>query len=223
MKIAAHTPDKLVIKTNSKTGLLVIGILLVVAGGLGMALIRVRPVTFQDLQTPSLFLQQQVDNPATDSEIETVSTNEAGYRIANYVGRLLFIRERPIVALAIISVVVGGVILLGPFWGTKLTFDKTNQQVQLKQPRWFFRAAVERHPFSEVYEVRVERDRSHGKSDRNFGANLVFSHHEGAPLSKNYVHYKTVFPLSESFRYDYQSAEAVVNTIQTFMADAREP
>ncbi len=222
MKIAVHTPDKLVIKTNSKTRLLVIGVLLVMAGGLIMALIRVRPVTFQDLQTPSLFLQQQVDNPATDSEIETVSTNEAGYRIANYVGQLLFIRERPFVTLAVISIVVGGVILLGPFWGTRLTLDKANQQVQIKQPRWFFRTTVEQYPFSEVYEVRVERDRLHSKSDRNFGANLVFSHYEGAPLSRNYVHYKTVFPLSESFRYDYQSAEAVVNTIHNFMADGRE-
>lgn len=219
MKIAKQTPEKLIIKTNSRGRLLVIGALLVFVGALIIALIRVRPVTFQDLQTPSLFSLQHVDNPATDSEIETISTNEAGYRIANYVGQLIFIRERPIISLAVISIVVGAFIVLGPFWGTKVTFDKANQQVQLKQARWFFRSAVERYPFSQVYEVRVERDRSKDRSDKNFGANLVLSHHEGAPLSRDYVHYKTVFPLSESFRYNYQSAEAIVNTIRAFMAD----
>lgn len=222
MKIAKQTPDKLVIKTNSRAALLIIGILLLIAGILIVALIRTRPLTFYDQLTPSLFLLQHVDNPATDSEIEPISTNEASYRIANYVGQLMFIRERPIITIAVISIVVGGVILLGPFWGTKVIFDKANQQVRLKQARWFFRSAVERHAFSEVYDVRVERDRSKNRSAKNFGANLVFSHHEGAPLSRDYVNYKTVFPLSESFRYDYQSAETIVNTIRAFMADVRE-
>lgn len=221
MKITKQTPDKLVIKTNSKAALLIIGLLLLVAGSLIMALVRTRPLTFRDQLPPSLFALQHIDNPATDSEIEKISTNEAGYRIANYVGQLVFIRERPIITVAIISIVIGALILLGPYWGTRITFDKAKQQVQLKRARWFFRSAVERHPFSQVYEVRVERDRAKNRSDKNFGANLVFSHHEGAPLSRDYVHYKTVFPLSESFRYDYQSAEAIVNNIRAFMADVR--
>ncbi len=222
MKIAKQTPEKLVIKTNSKVVLLIIGGLLLLAGILIITLIRTRPLTFQDQLTPSLFVLQHVDNPSTDSEIEPISTNEAGYRIANYVGQLMFIRERPIITIAVISIVVGSVILLGPFWGTKITFDKTTQQVQLKQARWFFRSEVEQHPFSELYEVRVERDRSKNRSDKNFGANLVFSHHEGAPLSRDYVHYKTVFPLSKPFQYDYQSVKAIVNNIRAFMADVRE-
>jgi hypothetical protein len=222
MKIARQTPDKLVVSTNSRANMLVIGALLVIAGGLMMALVRVHPVTFQDLRPPSLLMQQHVRNPATDSEIETITTNEAGYQIANYLGHLIFIRERPFITLAIASIVLGAIILLGPYWGARVTFDKAREQVQLKQARWFFRSAVERYPFSELYEVRIERDRSKNRPEKSFGANLVFSHHEGAPLSRDYINYKTVFPLSESFRYDYQSVEAIVNRIRAFMAEFRK-
>ncbi|MCB9079616.1 MAG: hypothetical protein H6631_18585 [Anaerolineaceae bacterium] len=221
MRITTQTADKLVITTHTRTALLVIGALLVAAGAVTLALIRARPVTFQDLQPPSLLAQQQDDNPATDSEIEPISANEAGYQIANQVGHLLFGRERPIIGLAVIGLIVGVCILLGPFWGTKVTFDQAQQQVQLKQARWFFQATVDQHPFSELHEVRVERDRTAHRTGNNYGASLVFSHHEGAPLSRNYVHYKTVFPLSESCRYDHASAEAIVNSIRTFMADTQ--
>ena len=221
MRITTQTPDKLVITSHAKTTLLVIGALLVVVGGVTLVFIRTRPVTFQDLQPPSLLMQQQDDNPATDSEIEPISANEAGYRIANQVGHLLFGRERPVIVLAGIGIIAGGCILLGPFWGTKVTFDKAQQQVQIKQARWFFQSAIDEHPFSELHEVRVERDRTANQSDKNYGASLVFSHHEGAPLSRNYVHYKTVFPLSESFRYDYSSAETIVNSIRAFVADTQ--
>ena len=221
MRITTQTADKLVVRTHSRNVLLIIGALFVVAGGVTLALIRVRPVTFQELERPSLLAQQQEDNLSTDSEIEPISANEAGYQIANYVGHLLFVRERLVNVLAVISLVVGGCILVGPFWGTKVIFDKVQQQVRLKHARWFFQSTVEQYPFSELYEVRVERDRTANQSDKNYGASLVFSHHEGAPLSRNYVHYKTVFPLSESCRYDYSSAEAIVNRIRAFMADTQ--
>jgi hypothetical protein len=114
---------------------------------------------------------------------------------------------------------VGLIILVGPYRSTKTTFDKSQQQVTLKQPRWFFRSKVEVYPFQNIAEVRVERDRFTRRKNRNYGVSLVISHSEGAPLSDNYVHYKTVFPLSESFRYDYERARSVVDRINTFIAE----
>jgi hypothetical protein len=88
----------------------------------------------------------------------------------------------------------------------------------LKQPRWFFRSKIEMYPFHNISEVRVERDRASNRDKQNFGVNLVLSHSEGVPLSRDFVHYKTVFPLSESYRYDYDSAQNVANSISAFMA-----
>jgi hypothetical protein len=181
----------------------------------------VQPVTFQDLRPPSLLAQQQVENPDTDSEIETVTGNEAAYQIANYVGHLIFVEERPFIVVAIASIVLGLLILVGPFRGARVTFDKTQQQVELKQARWFFLSATEHHPFDELYEVRIERDRLKNRPDKSFGAVLVFSNHEGTPLSQDYINYKTVFPLSESFRYDYHYVETIIERIRVFMADFR--
>ena len=215
-----ETADKLVIRTDTRVALLSIGILLLISGLLILLLIRIHPLTFRDQLLPSLFSLQQVDNPATDSEIETISTNEASYRIANYVGQLMFIRERPIIMLAFISVVIGGLIMVGPFWGTRVTFDKIGQQINLKQRGWLLRSKVTQQPSSELYEVRVERDRMKNRPGKNFGVSLVFSHHEGAPLSRDYVHTKTVLLLSKRFQYDQQSAQAIVNRIRSFMTNA---
>lgn len=218
MRIAKQTPTTLIIKTNEKRLLLTIGVILLLVGLLITVLVRIQPLNQSELHLSSLFYYQQEGAASFDPEAQQSSVADTGFRLAYYVGRLSFTRERPIVALALISIIAGFIIVVGPYRGETTTFDKAQQQVQLKQPGWFFRYENQTHPLQKVSEVRVERDRSNTRRKQNFGVSLVISQSEGTPLSRNYIHYKTVYPLSESNQYDYESAKNLVEQIQKFMA-----
>ena len=218
MRIAKQTPTRLVIKTNEKRLLLAIGAILLLVGLLITVLVRIQPLNQRELRLSSIFYQQQEGAASFEPEAQQSSVADASFRLAYYVGRLSFTRERPIVALALVSLIAGFIIVVGPHRGETITFDNSQQHVNLKQPGWFFRSKSEIHLFQKISEVRVERDRSNTRSEQNFGVSLVINQSEGTPLSKNYVHYKTVHPLSESNQYDYENARNMVEQIQKFMA-----
>jgi len=219
MRIAKESTTVLTVSANKHARLRLAGF---VALGLGLAvifLVRVQPLDLLDLQEPALLRQQQEGQPELEPDFAEPSISETGYRLAFYFGRLLFTRERPVVVVALLGVITGLFILAGPYHSRKATFNKARQQVTLKEPRWFFRSKVEVHSFEQISEVRVERDWTTGGSERNYGVNLIISHSEGAPLSSDYIHYKTVFLLSESYKYNYQMARDMVDRIGPYLAE----
>ena len=220
MRIAKQTPTLLIVKTNERRLLLTIGAILLLVGLLITIVVRIQPLNQRELHLSSLFYYQQEGAASFEPEAQQSSVADTGFRLAYYVGRLSFTRERPIVALALVSIIAGFIIVVGPSRSETTTFDKAQQQVMLQQPGWFFRSKVESHPFQKVSEVRVERDRSNTRKGQNFGVSLVINQSEGIPLSRNYIHYKTVYPLSGSYDYDYESAKNVVEQIQKFMTKA---
>ena len=220
MKIAKQTPTILTVKSNKHLRLLVFGIAIFALGLLAIIVVRVQPLRQSDLQVSKLFYFQQESADSFNPDTQTPSLAATGFRLTYYTGRLIFTRERPVVVLALVGLIAGLLILIGPFRGQVVTFDKSRQQVELKRSLWFFRSHVEIYPFRQISEVSVERERASTKSERNFGVILSISHSEGAPLSRNYVHYKTVHPVSQSFRYDYNRAKTMAERIQTFLAEA---
>jgi hypothetical protein len=200
--------------------LLIFGVIILVIGLLTVILVRVQPLRQSDLQLPRILYQRQESTASIDPQAQRLTFATTGFRLAYYVGRLIFTRERPAVVVALLSIVVGLIILAGPSRSQTVTIDKSQQQVELRQPSWFFRSRVERYPLENISEVRIERERANIKSGQNFGVNLIISHSEGTPLSRNYIHYKTVFPLSHAYRYDYDRAKAMVEQIRNFMAKA---
>jgi hypothetical protein len=173
-----------------------------------------------DLQVSKLFYFEQESADSFNPDTQNPSLAATGFRLTYYTGRLIFTRERPVVVVALVSLIAGLLILIGPFRGQVVTFDKSQQRVDLKRPGWFFRSHVETYPFQRISEVSVERERASTKSERNFGVILSISHSEGAPLSRNYVHYKTVLPVSQAFRYDYDRAKTMAEQIKKFLAEA---
>lgn len=219
MKIAKQTPTILTIKSNKHLKLLTFGTVILVFGLLTIILVRVQPLRQSDLQVSKLFDLQQESADSYNPDAQNPSLAATGFRLTYYTGRLLFTRERPVVVLALLALVAGLLILIGPFRSQVVKFDKSRQQVELKQPRWFFRSHIETYSFQKICEVSVERERASTKKERNFGVNLSISHSEGAPLSRNYVHYITVVPVSQSYRYDYDRARVMVQQIKKFLAE----
>lgn len=220
MRIVKQTPTILTIKSNKRLKLLIFGVVIFVLGLLTIILVRVQPLRQSDLQLSKIFYSQQENTDSFNPEAQNLSLQAVGLRLTYYTGRLMFTRERPVVILALLGLIVGFLILIGPTRNQVVKFDKAQQQVELKQPRWFFRSHDETYPFARISEVSVAREQALTKKERNFGVNLSISHSDGLPLSKNYVHYKTVFPVSQSYNYDYDRAKTMVDHINTFLAEA---
>lgn len=220
MRVVKQTPTTLLIKTHEKRVLLIFGVIILVMGLFTLLVVRVQPLSQSDLQLSRIFYEQQEGAASTDPEAQRLTFATTGFRLAYYVGRLIFTRERPAIAVASLSIVVGLIILAGPARGQTVKIDKSQQQVELKQPGWFFRSHVKRYPLENISEVRVERGRAGITSGPNFGVNLIISHSEGRPLSRNYVHYQTVLSLSQAYRYDYDRAKTMVEQIRNFMGKA---
>jgi hypothetical protein len=178
MKITKQTSTELVIKTRNRALVFTIGLILLLAGALIVTLIRVRPLSAEQLRPPIPFFQLEEEGPKTEADVENPSTANASYRLAYYFGQLAGEGLRPLIACGGIGILVGLAIIAGPF--------------------------------------RVERDRLNTR-ENSYGVTLVFSHNEGAPLSPNFIQYKTVFFLSESFRYDYERARAMADRINSFL------
>lgn len=218
MKIAKQTSDELIISTNHRAGLRLLGLALLIFGLLVVFLVRVQPLGQRELQDPSLLRQQQAGRPEVEPDFQEPSPSEAGYRFVRYVGQSLLNQERPLLVVAALGMIAGLVILAGPFGHRRAEFDGAHRRVVFKQPGWFFRGRAESYAFDDISEVRVERDRTGRRNDRNYGVSLVIGHSEGAPLSRSYIFYKTVFSLSDSFRYDYPTAKKLVDQVRAFIA-----
>ncbi len=221
MRIARQTSTVLTVKTGDKTRLFILGLIILAVGLVIVSVTKVKPVAQAYFEPPNESLHQEEDTSVEEPESNNPSLPEISFQLAYRTGQLIVSGVRPIFILGAVGVFGGLFILMGPNRNKSIKFDKSKQQVSLKEPRWFFRSKVEKYPFEDISEIRVERDRSPGNAgDRNYGANLVFSHSEGVPLTRNYVHYKTVFPLSEAYRYDYESAQDMVTHIRTFLKEA---
>ncbi len=220
MRIVKQTATTLTIKSNKRQKLLIFGIVIFVLGLLTTILVRVQPLSQSDLQPSKIFYYQQESADSFNPETQNPSLEAIGFRLTYYLGRLIFTRERPVVVLALLALIIGFLILSGPFRSQVVKFDKSQRQVELKQARWFFGSHIETHPFQKISGVSVERERASTKSELNFGLNLIISHSEGLPLSKNYIHYKTVFSVSQSYRYDYDQAKTMLEQINNFLAEA---
>lgn len=218
MRIAKQTPTILTIKSNSRRKLLIFGIVIFVLGLLTIILVRVQPLKQSDLQLSKIFYYQEESADSFNPDTQNPSLAETGFRLTYYTGRLIFTRERPVVVLALLGLIAGFLIIIGPFRNQVVKFDKSQQKVALKQPRWLFRSHDETYPFERISEVSVARERASSRKERNFGVNLSISHSDGAPLSKNYVFYKTVFPVSQTYKYDYDRSKAMVDQIKKFLA-----
>ena len=218
VKITKQTSTELVIKTRNRILVFLIGAILLVVGLLLVSLIRVQPLSAEELRPPILFFELEEEGPKNEADIENPSAANASYRLAYYFGQLTGHGLRPLIAFGIAGILVGLVIIVGPYRRTVVRFNKAQQRLTLKQPRWFFRSKTEVHSFDDLADVRVERDRLNS-DDNSYGVALVFSHYEGTPLSPNFVQYKTVFFLSESLRYDYERARNMVDSINAFVTE----
>jgi hypothetical protein len=216
MKITKQTSTELVIKSRNRALVFTIGVILLLTGVLLVTLIRVRPLSAEELRPPIPFFQLEAEGPKTEADVENPSTANASYRLAYYFGQLTGQGLRPLIACGGVGILVGLAIIAGPYRRTVVKFDKAQHHLTLKQPRWFFRSKTEEHSFDDLADVRVERDRLNTR-ENSYGVTLVFSHNEGAPLSPNFIQYKTVFFLSESFRYDYGRARDMVDSIKSFL------
>lgn len=218
MRVTSQTSTELHISTSDKTWLFILGILLVGLGMVLFILIQVQPLARRNLQDPTLLAQQQIDREL-EPDFAAPSVSEAWYRLLLYLGRAIFIGERAAVGGASLAVLLGLIIILGPFDSPTASFNKTTRQVTLKKPRWFFRSDVETYAFDTIAEVNVEQNRSVNRKEQTYGLNLVIGHSEGLPLSRNYTYYRTVFPLSASFKYSYDQAQAIAERVRTFMRE----
>ncbi len=218
MKIAKQTPDELIISTSHHAGLRLLGLALLVIGLLVIFMVKAQPLGPRELQDPSLLRQQQAGRPEVEPDFQEPSPSEAGYRFARYIGQSLLNQERPLLVAAALGMMIGLVMLAAPFGRRRAEFDGAHRRVVFKQPGWFFHSRSESYAFGDISEVRVERDRTGRRNDRNYGVSVVIGHSEGAPLSRSYIFYKTVFPLSDSFRYDYPTAEKMVDQVRAFIA-----
>jgi hypothetical protein len=216
VKITKQTSTELVIKTSNRALVFTIGVILLMAGVLIVTQISVRPLSAEELRPPIPFFQPEQEGPQTETDVENPSTANASYRLAYYFGQLAGQGLRPLIVLGGLGILVGLTIIAGPYRRTVVKFDKAQHRLTLKQPRWFFRSKTENHSFSDLADVRVERDRLNTR-DNSYGVALVFSHNEGAPLSANFIQYKTVFFLSESFRYGYDRARDTADRIKSFV------
>jgi hypothetical protein len=174
-------------------------------------------LTYLDAAAPDLIKASQERDPA-DSQLRTPSTGYASLNLAHYVGQLLLSRERPLLLLSALAVLVGLVSLAAPHRSRTVTLDKARQQVTLTRPRWFFLTRVETYPLSSISTVRTDWDRARRQpTDRKYRVELVIGHSEGAPLSHDYLFYKTVYPLTESYRSDRETAQEMVAQIRGFL------
>ncbi len=161
-------------------------------------------------------LSQERD-PA-DSQLRAPSTGYASLNLAHYVGQLLLSRQRPLLLLSLMAVLAGLFILAGPHYSRTISLDKTGQQVILTRPRWFFLTRTETYPLQNIFEIRADWDRERTRrAGRKYRVELVIGHSEGTPLSRDYLFYKTVFPLTESYRYDRETAQGIVAEIRGFL------
>ena len=217
MKITTQTPTTMIIKTDGRTVLLGVGVTLLVVGLLVNVLVRVEPLTYLDAAAPDLIEASQDRDPA-DSQLRAPSTGYAGLNLAHYVGQLMLSKQRPLLPLGLVSLLVGLFILAGPHYSRTVTLDKAGQQITLTRPRWFFLTKTETYPLQNISEVRAEWDRERTRrSDRKYRVELVIGHSEGTPLSHDYLFYKTVYPLTESYRYDWDKAQGIADEIQGFL------
>jgi hypothetical protein len=216
MRIARQTRSKLVVKTNERWLLRSLAWLALIVGVTIIALFGVHQPGLDELQTPTLFTYQQDGTPGVEGEVEAQASTGA-FKFAQYLGLLLLGRERLWTTLAGLAIITGVWVMLGPYRPITAVFDLSQQRVRVKQPRWFFRSKIDVFPLDNVSEVRVERDRLRRKAANCFGAMLIISQSEGVPLTRDYVHYKTAFPLAKPFRYTYQTTQLLVDRIQGFL------
>ncbi len=217
MKITTQTPTTMVVKAGGKAGLLATGVILLVVGLLVIVLVRVEPLTYLDAAAPDLIKASQERDPA-DSQLRAPSTGYASLNLAHYVGQLLLSRQRPLLLLSLMAVLAGLFILAGPHYSRTISLDKTGQQVILTRPRWFFLTRTETYPLQNIFEIRADWDRERTRrAGRKYRVELVIGHSEGTPLSRDYLFYKTVFPLTESYRYDRETAQGIVAEIRGFL------
>jgi hypothetical protein len=208
----------MVVKSGSRNFLLAAGYALLLFGLLVIMLVRVEPLTYLDAAAPDLIKASQERDPA-DSQLRAPSTGYASVNLAHYVGQLILSKQRPLLPLSLIALVVGLFILAGPHYNRTMTLDKAEQRVTLTRPRWFFMTRAETYPWQDISEVRADWDReTRQRSERKFRVELVIGHSEGAPLSRNYLFYKTVFPLTESYLYERDTAQGIVDGIRAFLA-----
>jgi len=219
MKISKHSDSQLVLKAGARTRLLALGLIMLMLGLVAVISVRVRPVMPEEVRLPNLLQNQQRDPSATEQTIQTSSaTGFGGLSLGQYVGEIFFRRLQGLSLAGLVGIGLGLLILLGPHSNRVVKFDKAKQTATVTQPRWFLRKKQETYPFRDVTEVRVERNReSSSRSKKNYRVDLVISHSEGVPLSRDYIHYKTIFPLTDVYRYSYQTAKKYVDEIQGFL------
>lgn len=216
MKITQKSPTVLTVKTNPYIKRLFFGIGLLIVGGFLTWFVRLNPISLNEFRAPQDLFPE---NETNQTEIRrTYETAEATFRVAHVVGKLTMTGERPLIIVAIGCLVIGLVIVLGPYRSQLVVFDKTKKRVILKQPRWFFRSKVEKHPWENISEISVERALTpNSNPEQCYGVTLIIRHSEGTPLSPNYIFYKTVFPLTATYQYNYQQAQQMANQINQFL------
>ncbi|MEW5957958.1 MAG: hypothetical protein AB1801_09560 [Chloroflexota bacterium] len=220
MKITQQTASLLIIKAGARTRLLWLGLGCLVVGMLAIGAVRLNPATPTELSLPDLLQSQQRMPSATEQTIQTSSpTGFGGLSLAQYVGKLLFTGWQGVALIGILAMMGGLLILLGPHYHQVISLDKATQTLTIKQSRWWLRTRVETYPFRDIAEIRVERDRETGRrAAKNYRGVLVISHSEGIPLSRDYVHYTTICPISAAYRYSYQHVQNLVDRVQGFLS-----
>lgn len=217
MKIIRQTATMLTIKANPKTGRLALGVLMLVIGLLVVSFVRVRTLREEELIFPRI--AERLEARAEDPALAVPSSSEISIRLAYRLSKLSTDGARPFIALAILSIIVGGVLIMGPNRSQTFIFDKSKQELSIKEPRPFLRSHINTYQLNNISAIRVDRDHS-PKGQGDYGVSLVVSHSEGLPLNRNYIHYKKIFPLSQSYHYDQQSAQKIAERLMDFLDEA---
>jgi len=214
MKIVTATPTALTLKLANRIGWLMLGLALLAAGLWLVLWVKPQPLTPPEADILAM-LRQHAQDPQLKPDFQTPSTGGVSLELAGYVVAVLFSGGRWLFLLGVIGLLAGMVMVFNPASRSQMvSFNASTGQVSLNRPGWFFRSHVETYPFKNIAEVRVERNPTlTGSAENCYRVCLVISHSECAPLSPNYVYYKTVIPFSR-YRYDYATCQQLVGRIE---------
>ena len=195
---------------------LIIGLILLVMGTLIALAIFVRLFQVASLASMSLTeLPQSVES--VDNLPGDVAGGEVLIRLV-YGGVRAAIRgQRPVLALALLSAIVGALMLVGYKPGQVAIFDQDTQQVTIRQPQRFWRTTVSQHPFDAISAIPIDQDRSYySRGDKRYSVQLEIDLQDPAAREESDFVYKKVYSLS-AYAHEQAWAEKTVTQIQALL------
>jgi len=222
MKVIKQTSDQLVIQTHNRVMLLALGVVLLVVGILIVLLVRIEPLGY--IPEGLTLSEEQKGDADLDPEFEGPSAGKVGFELSRYASRQLLSGPRPLFLAGRLAIMIGLLLVLAPTRSRTIRLDKDKGQIIIQKPAWFFRFKEDKQDLKNLVDVIVEQNPEADDQVKAAAAcrvDLVISHSEGIPLTPNYIYYRTIHPLSQRYRYTQETAQAMVERIQSFLKEEK--